>query len=145
MILVDHLGLLWLSTVPLTSGLVSDMFSPKYGSTLFGIAFASHQLGSFFGAWAGGRIYDATGSYDIFWWVGVAFGLAAAVEHWPIVGKRVDLQALKLKRAEGKGAEFLSKGGAAGALRGFSAQCGWLSASFWFVRAQWSAVGAGAV
>ncbi|GMH90803.1 hypothetical protein TrST_g3876 [Triparma strigata] len=83
------LGLLWLSTVPLTSGLLSDMFSPKYGSTLFGIAFCSHQLGSFFGAWLGGKTYDSTGSYDLMWWLMVIAGVLASVLHWPIRNERV--------------------------------------------------------
>ena len=83
------LGLLWLSTVPLTSGLVSDMFGAKYSSTLFGIAFCSHQLGSFFGAWLGGYIYDETHSYDLMWWLEVAAGIVAGLIHWPISNMRV--------------------------------------------------------
>ena len=50
------LGCLWLSTVPLTSGLVQDMFGPRYGTTLFAVAFASHQTGAFLGAWLGGKV-----------------------------------------------------------------------------------------
>ncbi len=78
------LGLLWLSTVPLTSGLVAQMFGVRYMATLFGIVFFSHQIGSFLGVWLGGRIYDATGSYDMVWWLSVALGLFAAVVHLPI-------------------------------------------------------------
>jgi len=51
---------------------------------LGGIVFFSHQVGSFLGVWMGGVLYDRTGSYDVVWWLGVAFGLFAAVVHWPI-------------------------------------------------------------
>ncbi|MFO1170596.1 MAG: MFS transporter [Hyphomicrobiaceae bacterium] len=78
------LGLLWLSTVPLTSGLVAQMFGVRYMATLFGIVFFSHQIGSFLGVWLGGRIYDATGSYDMVWWLSVGLGLFAAIVHLPI-------------------------------------------------------------
>jgi len=78
------IGFLWLSTVPLTSGLVGQIFGPQYMSTLFGFVFMSHQLGSFFGAWLGGRFYDVTGSYDIVWMLAIAMGVGAAVLHWPI-------------------------------------------------------------
>ena len=78
------LGLLWLSTVPLTSGLVAQIFGPRYMATLFGIVFFSHQLGSFLGVWLGGYLYDRNGSYDPVWWAGVALGLAAALIHLPI-------------------------------------------------------------
>lgn len=78
------MGLLWLSTVPLTSGIVAQVFGPRYMGTLFGIVFLSHQVGSFLGVWLGGRLYDATGSYDMVWWIGVGLGLAAAVIHLPI-------------------------------------------------------------
>lgn len=78
------LGLLWLSTVPLTSGLVAHIFGPAYMSMLYGIVFMSHQVGSFFGAWLGGLMFDMTGSYDVMWWVSVALGVTAALLHWPI-------------------------------------------------------------
>jgi len=78
------LGLLWLGTVPLTSGLVAEIFGLKYMATLFGIVFFSHQIGSFFGAWYGGYIYDATGSYTPVWLIGIVLGVASAVLHWPI-------------------------------------------------------------
>jgi len=78
------MGILWLSTVPLTTGIVAQVFGVRYMATLFGIVFLSHQIGSFLGVWLGGWIYDATGSYDPMWWVGVFFGLAAAVIHLPI-------------------------------------------------------------
>ncbi len=78
------IGLLWLGTVPLTSGLVAQVFGPRYLTTLFGIVFFSHQLGAFLGVWLGGYLFDATGSYDIVWWLVVALSLAAALLHWPI-------------------------------------------------------------
>ena len=78
------MGILWLATVPLTMGIVVQVFGVRYMATLFGIVFLSHQIGSFLGVWLGGWIYDATGSYDPMWWAGVALGLAAAVIHLPI-------------------------------------------------------------
>lgn len=78
------LGLLWLSTVPPTSGLVALMFGTRYMATLYGIVFFSHQVGGFLGVWLGGRLYDATGSYDVVWWLSAALGLYAALVHWPI-------------------------------------------------------------
>ena len=82
------MGLLWLSTVPLTMGLVTVMFGTRYMATLYGIAFLSHQVGSFLGVWLGGRFYDQFGSYDPIWWMGVALGFAAAIIHWPIREQR---------------------------------------------------------
>lgn len=84
------MGLLWLSTVPPTSGLVAVMFGPRYMATLFGFVFLSHQVGSFLGVWLGGKIYDETGSYDAIWWLGIALGIFAAIVHWPIQEKPVD-------------------------------------------------------
>jgi len=78
------MGLLWLSTIPLTSGIVAQIFGLRYMATLFGIVFLSHQLGSFLGIWLGGRLFDTTGSYDVIWWTGVALGIGAAIVHWPI-------------------------------------------------------------
>lgn len=78
------MGLLWLSTVPLTGGIVAGLFGTRYMATLYGIVFLSHQLGSFTGVWLGAIIRDVTGSYDAFWWVTIAFGLFAALIHWPI-------------------------------------------------------------
>ena len=78
------MGVLWLSTVPLTTGIVGRIFGLRYLTTLFGFVFLSHQLGSFLGVWLGGRLYDATGSYDGIWWAGVVLGLAAALIHLPI-------------------------------------------------------------
>jgi predicted MFS family arabinose efflux permease len=80
-------GLLWLSTVPLTSALVGQIFGPRYMATLFGIVMLGHQLGAFFGAWFGGLSYDLSGSYDAVWIISVLLGLLAAVLHWPIADK----------------------------------------------------------
>lgn len=78
------MGILWLSTVPLTSGIVAQVFGVRYMATLFGIVFFSHQVGSFLGVWLGGRLYDTTGTYNAIWWAGVALGLLAAIIHIPI-------------------------------------------------------------
>lgn len=78
------LGFLWLSTVPLTSGLVATFFGTRWMSMLFGVVFLSHQLGSFAGLRLAGYLYDVTKSYDAMWWISVALGLFAAVVHYPI-------------------------------------------------------------
>ncbi len=78
------MGLLWLSTVPLTTGIVAKVFGVRYLATLFGLVFLSHQLGSFIGVWLGGYLFDTYGSYDPVWWAGVVLGLLAAVIHLPI-------------------------------------------------------------
>ena len=78
------MGILWLSTVPLTTGIVAQVFGVRYMATLFGVVFFSHQIGSFIGIWLGGYLYDTTGSYDAIWWAGVVLGVAAAVVHLPI-------------------------------------------------------------
>ena len=78
------MGILWLSTVPATSGLVAQMFGLPHMAMLFGIVFFGHQLGSFVGIWLGGYLYDQTGSYDIVWWLAVALGIVATLIHWPI-------------------------------------------------------------
>jgi predicted MFS family arabinose efflux permease len=83
------IGLLWLATVPLTSGLVAQIFGLRYMATLTGIVFFSHQLGSFFGVWLGGKLFVDTGSYDSVWWLAVALGLVAALLHYPIDDKPV--------------------------------------------------------
>ncbi|MBD8877930.1 MFS transporter [Roseibium polysiphoniae] len=83
------MGLLWLSTVPPTSGLVAVMFGPRYMATLFGFVFLAHQVGSFLGVWLGGKLYDETGSYDMIWYVSIALGIFAAAVHWPIEEKPV--------------------------------------------------------
>lgn len=84
LIFTSCIGLLWLSTVPLTMGLVSVMFGTRYMATLYGFVFLSHQIGSFLGVWLGGKLYDVYGSYDPVWWMGVALGVFAALVHLPI-------------------------------------------------------------
>ncbi|HER26812.1 MAG TPA: MFS transporter, partial [Rhodospirillales bacterium] len=83
------MGLLWLGTVPLTSGLVAQMFGVRFISTLFGIVFLSHQLGSFLGVWLGGYLYDTTGSYDGVWYGSIVLGVLAALIHLPIAERPV--------------------------------------------------------
>ncbi len=78
------MGLLWLSTVPLTTDIVARIFGVRYLATLFSFVLLSHQVGAFFGVWLGGAIYEATGSYDGMWLAGIALGLAAALIHLPI-------------------------------------------------------------
>jgi predicted MFS family arabinose efflux permease len=83
------IGLLWLSTVPPTSGLVALMFGTRWMATLFGFAFFSHQVGGFLGVWLGGFLFERTGSYNVVWWLSVALGLISAIINLPIVEKPV--------------------------------------------------------
>ena len=78
------MGLMWLGTVPLTSGLLARIFGTRHLGTLFGIVFLSHQVGSFLGAWLGGWVFDATGSYAAIWIATAVAGLVAALLHFPI-------------------------------------------------------------
>jgi MFS family permease len=78
------MGFLWLGTVPLTSGLVAQIFGPAYLSMLFGIVFLSHQVGGFLGAWLAGYLYDLFGTYNAMWWISVALGVMSAALHMPI-------------------------------------------------------------
>ena len=78
------LGLLWLSTVPPTNSIVAEIFGVRYLAMLSGFTFFSHQIGSFLGAWLGGRLYDTTGSYDVVWWLAIALGIAAGLINLPI-------------------------------------------------------------
>ena len=84
------MGLLWLATVPLTSGIVAQVFGTRHFTMLFGVVFMSHQFGGFGGAWLGGYISDVTGSYDLMWAISVGLGLAAAALHWPISDKPLE-------------------------------------------------------
>lgn len=87
LIFTATMGFLWLSTVPLTMGLVTVMFGTRYMATLYGFVFLSHQIGSFLGVWLGGKLYDLYGSYDIVWWMSVALAVFAAIVNLPIKEK----------------------------------------------------------
>ena len=78
------MGLLWLSTVPPTNAVVAQIFGVRYLSMLGGFVFFSHQIGSFLGVWLGGKLFDATGSYDVVWWLAVALGVFAALINMPV-------------------------------------------------------------
>ena len=78
------MGLLWLSTVPVTNATVAHIFGVKYLSMLGGSVFFSHQLGSFAGVWLGGYLYDLTGSYNIVWYIAIALGIFAALINLPV-------------------------------------------------------------
>jgi MFS family permease len=82
------MGLLWLSTVPLTSGLVALMFGTRHVGMLFGVVFLSHQIGAFIGALLGGAVYDRTGSYDLMWVLCILLSVGAAIVHLPIRERR---------------------------------------------------------
>jgi MFS family permease len=83
------IGLLWLSTVPPTSGLVMLMFGTRYLAMLYGFAFFSHQVGGFLGVWLGGLLYEQLGSYNFVWWLSVALSFASAAINLPIVERPV--------------------------------------------------------
>jgi MFS family permease len=87
-------GLLWLSTVPPTSGLVALMFGTRWLTMLFGFAFFSHQVGGFLGVWLGGLAFERTGSYDLVWWMSAFFGVASAIINLPIVERPVERPAV---------------------------------------------------
>jgi MFS family permease len=83
------IGFLWLSTVPLTNGVVAHIFGVRYLSMLSGFVFFSHQMGSFCGVWLGGYLYDKTGSYNVVWMISIGLGIFAAVINWPIREKPI--------------------------------------------------------
>jgi MFS family permease len=83
------MGLLWLSTVPPTNGLIALMFGTRWLTMLAGFAFFSHQVGGFLGVWLGGVIFERTGSYDVIWWLAILLGVLSAVINLPIVEKPV--------------------------------------------------------
>ena len=83
-VFASAIGVLWLSTVPPTNAVVAQIFGVQYLSMLSGFVFVSHQLGSFMGAWLGGKLYDMTGSYDVVWWIAVALGVFAAIANLPV-------------------------------------------------------------
>jgi len=83
------MGLMWLSTVPPTNGIIALMFGTRWLATLAGFAFFSHQVGGFLGVWLGGLVFDRTGSYNTVWWLAILFGVLSAVINMPIVEKPV--------------------------------------------------------
>ncbi len=87
------MGALWLATVPLTSGLVAQIYGLKYMGTLYGLVFFSHQLGGFLGVWLGGRMYDISGDYTLVWWIGIGVGAFSALLHLPINEKPLEQRA----------------------------------------------------
>jgi MFS family permease len=78
------MGVLWLSTVPLTNGIIAGVFGVKHMSMLAGIVFFSHQVGSFLGVWLGGYLYTSTGSYDMVWGIAIALGVMSGLINLPI-------------------------------------------------------------
>jgi MFS family permease len=84
------LGLLWLSTVPPTNGIVAQVFGVRYLAMLSGFTFFSHQIGSFLGAWLGGKLYDTTGSYDLVWYLSIALGVLAGLINLPIDERQIE-------------------------------------------------------
>jgi predicted MFS family arabinose efflux permease len=83
------MGLLWLSTVPLTNGMLAGIFGVKYLSMLSGFVFFSHQVGSFLGAWLGGYLFTKQGSYDTVWAITIGLGVCAALINLPIDEKAI--------------------------------------------------------
>jgi MFS family permease len=88
-VFASTIGFLWLGTVPLTNGLIAHVFGVRYLSTLGGIAFFSHQIGSFFGVLIGGYLFDHTGSYQLMWWLTVAMGVLAAALNLPVDDRQI--------------------------------------------------------
>jgi MFS family permease len=93
------MGLLWLGTVPLTNGLIGQIFGLRYMATLYGLVFLGHQLGSFIGVWLGGWTFERTGSYDLMWWLGIGLALAAATLAWPIDERPIAQRAVRAPSA----------------------------------------------
>jgi len=94
-------GLTWLSTVPPTSGLVALMFGTRWLAMLFGFAFFSHQVGGFLGVWLGGVAFEMTGSYNLVWYLSIAFGVASAIINLPIIEEPVKRQSASVVAASG--------------------------------------------
>lgn len=84
------MGATWLGTVPLTNGVIAQIFGVRYLGTLFGLVFLGHQLGGFFGAWLGGRVYDATQSYGLMWSIAIALGVASILLNLPIRDRSIE-------------------------------------------------------
>lgn len=93
-IFASVMGILWLSTIPPTNGLVAVMFGTRYLGMLGGIVFFFHQAGSFLGVWLGGYLFDIYGSFNPVWWLGVALGILAAIVHLPIKEQQVERAAI---------------------------------------------------
>ena len=85
------LGVVWLASVPLTSGIVLGQFGLRNAGTLFGFVFLSHQVGAFAGAYGGGWVREATGSYDLWWWLAAILSIGAAAIHFRISEERAPL------------------------------------------------------
>jgi len=83
------MGLMWLSTVPPTNGIIAVIFGTRWLATLSGFAFFSHQVGGFLGVWLGGLVFDRSGSYDSVWWLAILFGVLSALINMPIIEKPV--------------------------------------------------------
>lgn len=88
------MGLLWLSTVPLTNGTVATLFGVRNLSMLGGITFLFHQIGAFLGGWLGGYVYDHTGNYDLVWHISILLSLLAGLLNWPVRERPVERAAL---------------------------------------------------
>jgi predicted MFS family arabinose efflux permease len=84
LIFAATMGLTFLSTVPPTVGLVAKFFGTSHMATLFGLVMLTHQLGGFLGAWLGGRMFEATGSYNVVWYIDIVLAVAASLIHLPI-------------------------------------------------------------
>ena len=84
------MGATWLGTVPLTNGVVAQIFGVRFLGTLFGLVFLGHQLGGFFGAWLGGVVHDATQSYGVMWGIAIALGAASVLLNLPIRDRSIE-------------------------------------------------------
>jgi len=84
LVFAAFMGLTFLSTVPPTAGLVAKFFGLSHMATLFGVVMLTHQVGGFLGVWLGGKVFEATGSYNIIWFIDIALAVAAALVHLPI-------------------------------------------------------------
>ncbi|MET0517231.1 MAG: MFS transporter, partial [Burkholderiaceae bacterium] len=87
-------GFLWLSTVPPTNAVLAQIFGVRHMSMLGGFVFLAHQVGSFLGVWLGGKLYDASGSYDVVWWISVALGVLAALVNLPVRETAIERRAV---------------------------------------------------
>ena len=86
------MGFFWLGTIPLTSGLIITFFGPRYLATLYGFVFLSHQVGSFMGAWLGGKLYDSMGDYNVMWTINLVAGAVAFILHMAIREKPIPMK-----------------------------------------------------